>query len=539
VYRKNTAGQFVCFQGVDATTGGIKSGVTWTVRRCIDGTFAAATGTVTEDSTNGWYKFAMSQADTNGNDISFNFTGTGAVPQTVNIITTACDPTTATNFGITALPATAVSTNASLLTSGTGTDQVSVSAGKVLLQATQSGVTIPTVTTVTNQLTAAAIATGIFQDTTAGDFTVANSIGKSIMNGVALGTGLTIVSVSGSVGSVTGAVGSVTGNVGGNVVGSVASVTARVTANTDQLAGQTVTAGAGVTFPASVASPTNITAGTITTVTNLTNAPTAGDFTATMKTSLNAATPASTGSITGDVSGKILGGGVSTITGTGVRAVDGSGNAIAPASTALSTVQWTNARAANLDNLDAAISTRTKPADTQAAVTLVTTTTNLTNAPTAGDFTATMKSSLNAATPASTGSITGDVSGKVLGGGAGTITGTGVRAVDGSGNAIAPASTALSTAQWTNGRAANLDNLDAAVSTRLATSGYTAPDNTDIVWTRNYLEGDRSIDTGVTPWAEVVTIKQTVTELVRKKLRSTAGVNITSSDVVIGSAKDL
>lgn len=40
-----------------------------------------------------------------------------------------------------------------------------------------------------------------------------------------------------------------------------------------QLAGQTVTAGAGVTFPSSIASPTNITAGTITTTTNLTNLP--------------------------------------------------------------------------------------------------------------------------------------------------------------------------------------------------------------------------------------------------------------------------
>lgn len=39
-----------------------------------------------------------------------------------------------------------------------------------------------------------------------------------------------------------------------------------LTANTTQLAGQTVTAAAGVTFPTSVASPTNITAGTITTV---------------------------------------------------------------------------------------------------------------------------------------------------------------------------------------------------------------------------------------------------------------------------------
>lgn len=40
-----------------------------------------------------------------------------------------------------------------------------------------------------------------------------------------------------------------------------------------KFAGQTITAAAGVTLPSSVASPTNITAGTITTVTNLTNLP--------------------------------------------------------------------------------------------------------------------------------------------------------------------------------------------------------------------------------------------------------------------------
>lgn len=54
----------------------------------------------------------------------------------------------------------------------------------------------------------------------------------------------------------------------------------------------------------------------IATVTNLTNAPTNGDFTATMKTSLNAATPASiTGSVAGDVQGKVLGGGASALVG--------------------------------------------------------------------------------------------------------------------------------------------------------------------------------------------------------------------------------
>lgn len=140
---------------------------------------------------------------------------------------------------------------------------------------------ITTVTTVTNQLTAAQVATGIWQDTTAGDFTTAGSIGKSLFTsgnvpGAASGlfiagtnaatsitTALTanitgnvtgnlsgsvgsvtgaVGSVTGAVGSVTGAVGSVTGNVGGNVTGSVASVVARVTANSDQLAGSATAA---------------------------------------------------------------------------------------------------------------------------------------------------------------------------------------------------------------------------------------------------------------------------------------------------------
>lgn len=130
------------------------------------------------------------------------------------------------------------------------------------------GVAVATVTTVTNQLTAAAIATGVWQDSTAGDFATASSIGKSLFTtgavpgatgglfiagtnaATTITTGLTttftgnltgsvgsvtgsVGSVTGAVGSVTGAVGSVTGNVGGNVVGSVASVTAAVSVTGD------------------------------------------------------------------------------------------------------------------------------------------------------------------------------------------------------------------------------------------------------------------------------------------------------------------
>ena len=142
MFRKNVAGQYIHVQGVDATTGGIKSGVTWTVRRCIDGTFAAATGTATEDGTTGWYKFALSQADTDGNNIGFNFTGTGAIPQTVNIVTTACDPTS-TAFGLSLAKTTNI----------TGFNDIAATAVVSSGAITTSGGAVSTVTAVTNAVT--------------------------------------------------------------------------------------------------------------------------------------------------------------------------------------------------------------------------------------------------------------------------------------------------------------------------------------------------------------------------------------------------
>lgn len=132
MFRKNTSGQFVYFQGVDATSGGIKSGVTWTMRRCIDGTFAAGGATVTEDSTNGWYKAALTQADTNGNNIGYNFTGTGAVPVTINIITTAADPTDGVRLGLTALPNAAAQAAGGLYTQGSGAGQINQAANGLI-----------------------------------------------------------------------------------------------------------------------------------------------------------------------------------------------------------------------------------------------------------------------------------------------------------------------------------------------------------------------------------------------------------------------
>jgi hypothetical protein len=100
-----------------------------------------------------------------------------------------------------------------LLSSGTGTGQISLSSGAVLLQATQTGVTIPTVTTVGSVSGSVGSVTGAVGSVTGAVGSVTGNVGGNVV---------------GSVGSVTGAVGSVTGNVGGNVVGSVASVTAAV-----------------------------------------------------------------------------------------------------------------------------------------------------------------------------------------------------------------------------------------------------------------------------------------------------------------------
>ncbi len=112
--------------------------------------------------------------------------------------------------------------------------------------------------------TAAAITTNIFQDLTSGsDFSTASSIGK-----------LFVTELDANIGS--------------------------------RMATYTQPSGfLSATFPSFLASTTNITGGIITTVTNLTNSPTAGDFTSTMKTSLNAATPASVTGAVGSVTGSV------------------------------------------------------------------------------------------------------------------------------------------------------------------------------------------------------------------------------------------
>lgn len=122
--RKNVAGQFIYFAGINASTGAALTGATFSYRRSIDGTFAAGGGTITEDTGLGFYKCALSQADTNGNDLGFFFTATNAIPVCINVIATAADPTDAVRLGLSSLPNAAAEAAGGLYTRGTGTGQI-------------------------------------------------------------------------------------------------------------------------------------------------------------------------------------------------------------------------------------------------------------------------------------------------------------------------------------------------------------------------------------------------------------------------------
>src|ERR1039458_4967422 len=137
------------------------------------------------------------------------------------------------------------------------------------------------------------------------------------------------------------------------------------------------------------ATPASVTGavGSVTAAVSLT-----GDFTATMKTSLNSSTPTVSGvSLSGDFTSTMK---TSLGTAMGTAQTGDSYARIGAAGAGLTAIGDTR-----VANLDAAVSSRLAPAGTLATVTTVT---NLTNAPTAGDLTATMKASVTTAAPTAT-----------------------------------------------------------------------------------------------------------------------------------------
>jgi hypothetical protein len=274
MYRKNTASQYVYFCLVNPTTGVALTGATVTAYRALDnGAQASATGTTTELA-NGQYRFNLSQADTDGDYGSYLFTATNAVPVEKTVVFTQANPQDAAGFGLSRLDQTvgsrmatytqptgflaadftrldatvssrmatytqptgflaanfgnldaAVSSRMATYTQPTGflaatfpttvasTTNITSASGVTLAAVTHTGAVIPTVTSVTNAVTAG---------------TVSDKTGYSLVAGTGLGNQTANIT-----GNLSGSVGSVTGNVGGNVVGSVGSVTAAVTVGTN------------------------------------------------------------------------------------------------------------------------------------------------------------------------------------------------------------------------------------------------------------------------------------------------------------------
>ncbi|MEZ4591818.1 MAG: hypothetical protein R3D55_11860 [Chloroflexota bacterium] len=87
-YLKNTTGQYLYFTMLSASDGSALTTGTVNGYRSIDGgAQAAVTGTISHKG-NGQWQLALSQADTNGDEIGFFFTITGGIAVSVSIVTT-------------------------------------------------------------------------------------------------------------------------------------------------------------------------------------------------------------------------------------------------------------------------------------------------------------------------------------------------------------------------------------------------------------------------------------------------------------------
>jgi hypothetical protein len=223
--KKNVASQKVGAQMITAADGTAFTGSVTVYVTGDAGTQAAGSvgsGACTHEG-NGYHTYAPAQAETNYDLIAFTFVGTGAIPTTIQIYSR---PTTG-------LLAPTVADRTLDVSAGgeAGLDWANIGGKTTSNALTATTIATSQVVASVTALSTSAIATGVWQTAVAGNFTVANSIGKclyigNIAPGAAGGhfiagsnaattvdiTGNITGNVSGSVGSVTGAVGSVTGH---------------------------------------------------------------------------------------------------------------------------------------------------------------------------------------------------------------------------------------------------------------------------------------------------------------------------------------
>lgn len=194
--KKNVAGQSVGAQMVSASDGSAFTGAVTiyvTLDAGVQAVGSVGAGACMHEG-NGYHTYAPAQAETNGNLFAGTFTGSGAVPSSVQIWTSF--PQTTDN------PASLPNSGA-LTTLQADTDDIQTRLPAALVGGRMdSSIGAMAANVLTSAATAAdfksAVATALWTDTTAGDFTVALSVGKSVMNGVALGTGLTINAYAGN-----------------------------------------------------------------------------------------------------------------------------------------------------------------------------------------------------------------------------------------------------------------------------------------------------------------------------------------------------
>lgn len=228
-----------------------------------------------------------------------------------------------------------------------------------------------------------------------------------------------------------------------------------------------------------------------------------GDFTATMKTSLNAATPAVTVSDKTGFSLSVAGiqaiwdaltsalttvGSIGKLLVTNIDAAISSRSTYGGVDTSGTTTllsRLTGTRATNLDNLDAAVSSRSTYAGGAVASVTAGVTVSTNNDKTGYGLSAAYDLAKTAAQAGDAMTLTSGERVSI----ATAVWVSATRTLSSFGTLVSDIwaavadSTGVTTllSRLTNTRATNLDHLDADISSRLATAGYTAPDNTDII----------------------------------------------------------
>lgn len=230
---KNTASQKVGAQMVSATDGSAFTSavtVSVTVDAGVQATGSVGSGACTHEG-NGYHTYAPAQAETNGDLLAFTFTGTGAIPATVQVYTIAGDA-----FTRLGAPAGA-SVSADILAIDNFVDDLesrlgtpvgaTFSADIAAIKTDTAAILVDTGTTLDGKIdTIDTNVDSILVDTTEIGVAGAGLTNINLPNQTMDIVGNITGNISGSVGSVTGAVGSVTGNVGGNVTGTVGTVNA-------------------------------------------------------------------------------------------------------------------------------------------------------------------------------------------------------------------------------------------------------------------------------------------------------------------------